>query len=92
VTGAPCVTWCCGAASGTSRLKNPDTQPQGKILWKTKKMRYLSFKSKKTSTANHFTASIIRKYPGMMANFSFFLTASIMRSATSFELSVGTHL
>lgn len=62
---------CCGVASGTSLLRNPEVQPQGNI---------------------HLNASMNEKYHGMRANFSFLRTASIMRSATLFELSVFTHL
>lgn len=40
----------------------------------------------------HLMANIIEKYQGMSASFSFLRTASIMRSATSFEFSVFTHL
>lgn len=40
----------------------------------------------------HLMANMNEKYHGMRANFTFLRTASIMRSATSFEFSVVTHL
>lgn len=56
--GEPQVTWCWGVASGTNRLKNPDTQPHGKILKldkfslvsiKIKRFRFLPFYSQHDS-------------------------------------------
>lgn len=90
IDGEPWAKWCCGVASGTRRRRKPDVQPHGTIL---KEIQFeKSFQRIYVECTYHLTASRMLKYQGIKVNFSFLLTASIILSATSLELSVLTHL
>lgn len=91
IVGEPWAKWCCGVASGTRRRRKPEVQPHGTIL-KNEWLIAINSKNKISGWSHHLTANKKLKYHGINLNLSFFLTASMILSATSFEFSVFTHL